>query len=113
MNMGQDRQMQMVRGNDGNQFKQYNDKMLGIRMGIMYYRMSRIRLFLNAFQNSRRSQECWKSGNRQIKKYVCCYLQTQLLIAQKEEAGIQLQAKEFDLMAAIVDLDEIEEFNEN
>ncbi|GJW30640.1 hypothetical protein Tco_0047515 [Tanacetum coccineum] len=35
------------------------------------------------------------------------YLQTQLLIAQKEEAGIQLQAKEFDLMAAAADLDEI------
>nr|GEW95616.1 hypothetical protein [Tanacetum cinerariifolium] len=39
------------------------------------------------------------------------YLQTQLLIAQKEEARIQLQAKEFDLMAAAVDLDEIEEVN--
>nr|GEW23711.1 reverse transcriptase domain-containing protein [Tanacetum cinerariifolium] len=37
------------------------------------------------------------------------YLQTQLLIAQKEEAGIQLQAKENDLMAAAADLDEIEE----
>nr|GEV21794.1 retrovirus-related Pol polyprotein from transposon TNT 1-94 [Tanacetum cinerariifolium] len=37
------------------------------------------------------------------------YLQTQLLIAQKEEAGIQLQAEEFDLMTAAVDLDEIEE----
>ncbi|GJR55903.1 hypothetical protein Tco_1406424 [Tanacetum coccineum] len=41
------------------------------------------------------------------------YLQTQLLIAQKEEAGIQLQAEEFDLMAAAVDLDEIEEVNAN
>nr|GFC77191.1 hypothetical protein [Tanacetum cinerariifolium] len=41
------------------------------------------------------------------------YLQIQLLIAQKEEAGIQLQAKEFDLMAAVADLDEIEEVNEN
>nr|GEX77517.1 retrovirus-related Pol polyprotein from transposon TNT 1-94 [Tanacetum cinerariifolium] len=28
------------------------------------------------------------------------YLLTQLLIAQKEEGGIQLQAEEFDLMAA-------------
>nr|GFA00888.1 hypothetical protein [Tanacetum cinerariifolium] len=37
------------------------------------------------------------------------YLQTQLLIAQKEEAGIQLQAEEFNLMAAAADLDEIEE----
>nr|GEX14036.1 Gag-Pol polyprotein [Tanacetum cinerariifolium] len=41
------------------------------------------------------------------------YLQTQLLIAQNEEAGIQLQAKEFDLMAAAADLDEIEEVNSN
>nr|GFA06822.1 hypothetical protein [Tanacetum cinerariifolium] len=41
------------------------------------------------------------------------YLQTQLLIAQKEEAGIQLQAKEFDLMASAADLDEIEEVNAN
>nr|GEZ44690.1 Gag-Pol polyprotein [Tanacetum cinerariifolium] len=41
------------------------------------------------------------------------YVQTQLLIAQKEETGIQLQAKEFDLMATAVDLDEIEEVNTN
>nr|GEY75328.1 Gag-Pol polyprotein [Tanacetum cinerariifolium] len=41
------------------------------------------------------------------------YLQTQLLIARKEEAGIQLQAKEFDLMAAAADLDEIEKVNAN
>nr|GEW43252.1 retrovirus-related Pol polyprotein from transposon TNT 1-94 [Tanacetum cinerariifolium] len=41
------------------------------------------------------------------------YLQTQLLIAQKEEAGIQLQAKEFNFMAAAGDLDEIEEVNAN
>nr|GFA78534.1 hypothetical protein [Tanacetum cinerariifolium] len=41
------------------------------------------------------------------------YLQTQLLIAQKEEEGIQLQAEEYDLMAAAADLDEIEEVNAN
>nr|GEX69998.1 hypothetical protein [Tanacetum cinerariifolium] len=41
------------------------------------------------------------------------YLQTQLLIAQKEEAGIQLQAEEFDLMAATIDLDEIKKVNVN
>nr|GEX56162.1 integrase, catalytic region, zinc finger, CCHC-type, peptidase aspartic, catalytic [Tanacetum cinerariifolium] len=41
------------------------------------------------------------------------YLQTQLLIAQKEEAGIQLQVEEYDLMAAAVDLDEIVEVNAN
>nr|GFA39674.1 hypothetical protein [Tanacetum cinerariifolium] len=41
------------------------------------------------------------------------YLQTQLLIAQKEEAGIQLQAEEFEFMATAGDLDEIEEVNAN
>nr|GEX10738.1 glycosyl transferase [Tanacetum cinerariifolium] len=41
------------------------------------------------------------------------YLQTQLLIAQKEEARIQLQAEEYDLMAAAADLDETEEVNTN
>nr|GEZ30966.1 retrovirus-related Pol polyprotein from transposon TNT 1-94 [Tanacetum cinerariifolium] len=41
------------------------------------------------------------------------YLQTQLLIAQKEDAGIQLQAEEYDLMATAADLDEIEEVNAN
>nr|GFC87224.1 hypothetical protein [Tanacetum cinerariifolium] len=41
------------------------------------------------------------------------YLQTQLLIAQKEEAGIQLQVEEYDLMAAAADLDEIEENDNN
>nr|GEX00517.1 hypothetical protein [Tanacetum cinerariifolium] len=41
------------------------------------------------------------------------YLQTQLLIAQNEEAGIQLQAEEFDLMATASDLDKIKEVNAN
>nr|GEY21139.1 hypothetical protein [Tanacetum cinerariifolium] len=41
------------------------------------------------------------------------YLLTQLLIAQKEEARIQLQAEEFNFMTAVGDLDEIEEVNAN
>nr|GEX50246.1 reverse transcriptase domain-containing protein [Tanacetum cinerariifolium] len=41
------------------------------------------------------------------------YLQTRLLIAQKEEAGIQLQAEDFDLMADASGLDEIKEVNAN
>ncbi|GJS30354.1 retrovirus-related pol polyprotein from transposon TNT 1-94 [Tanacetum coccineum] len=48
-----------------------------------------------------------------LRRRDAAYLQTQLLIAQKEEVGIQLQAKEFDLMAAVMDLDEIEEVNAN
>nr|GEW22359.1 hypothetical protein [Tanacetum cinerariifolium] len=47
------------------------------------------------------------------RKRDAAYLQTQLLIAQKEEAGIQLQAEEFDFMDATGDLDEIEEVNAN
>nr|GFD43230.1 Gag-Pol polyprotein [Tanacetum cinerariifolium] len=41
------------------------------------------------------------------------YLQTQLLIAQKEEAGTQLQAEEYDLMVVAADLDEIKEVTAN
>nr|GFC62348.1 hypothetical protein [Tanacetum cinerariifolium] len=37
----------------------------------------------------------------------------ELLIAQNEEAGIQLQAKDFDLMATAADLDEIKKVNAN
>nr|GFB28846.1 hypothetical protein [Tanacetum cinerariifolium] len=47
------------------------------------------------------------------KRRDAAYLQTQLLIAQKEEAGIQLQAEEYDLMVTATDLDEIEEVNAN
>nr|GEU76635.1 retrotransposon protein, putative, unclassified [Tanacetum cinerariifolium] len=128
MNMGQDRQMQMVRGNGENQFRQYARQNVGNLNGY------------NAIQNNRNGNlvAAHAEGNatgyngNQIRCYnyrgVChfarnctvrprrmdaTYLQTQLLIAQKEEAGIQLQAKEFDLMAAAADLDEIEEFNAN
>ncbi|GKG09402.1 hypothetical protein Tco_0338148, partial [Tanacetum coccineum] len=52
MNMSQDRQMQMVRGNGGNQFRL--DSMLGrmleISMGIMQYRMSGIGFFRMQFK---------------------------------------------------------------
>ncbi|GKF12325.1 hypothetical protein Tco_0050251, partial [Tanacetum coccineum] len=47
------------------------------------------------------------------KRRDAAYLHTQLLIAQKEETRIQLQAEEFNLMSVAVDLDEIEKFNAN
>ncbi|GKE55538.1 retrovirus-related pol polyprotein from transposon TNT 1-94, partial [Tanacetum coccineum] len=134
MNMGQDRQMQMVGGNGGNQFRQYARQNVGNQNGY------------NAVQNVRhqnpngngnvvaaraKGNAIGNNGN-QIRCYNCrglghlarnctvrprrrdaAYLQTQLLIAQKEEAGIQLQAEEFDLMAAAADLDEIKEVNAN
>nr|GFB37848.1 hypothetical protein [Tanacetum cinerariifolium] len=117
MNMGQDRQMQMVGGNPA----RYND--------------------VTAYQNQigncnlvaarAEGNAAWQNG-LQIRCYNCrgvghyarncivrpirrdaAYLQTQLLIAQKEEAGIQLQAEEYYLMAAAADLDEIKEVNTN
>nr|GEZ74527.1 hypothetical protein [Tanacetum cinerariifolium] len=94
MNMGQDRQMQMVgvhaegnaAGHNGNQIRCYNCRGVG-----HFARNYTIR----------------------PRKRGVAYLQTQLLIAQKEEAGIQLQDEEFDLMAAAANLDEIEEVNAN
>ncbi|GJW09826.1 reverse transcriptase domain-containing protein [Tanacetum coccineum] len=41
------------------------------------------------------------------------YLQTQLQIAQKDEAGIQLKYDEFDFMAAVGAYDEIEKVTSN
>ncbi|GJX83204.1 hypothetical protein Tco_0332685 [Tanacetum coccineum] len=61
-----------------------------------------------------KSESKWRIGILLLGTYIRprrkddAYLQTPLLIAQKEEAGIQLQAEDFDLMAA-ADLDEIEE----
>nr|GEV97248.1 hypothetical protein [Tanacetum cinerariifolium] len=128
MNMGQDRQMQMIRGNGGNQFRQYAGNPTGYNDVIGNYVVQNPRV-----QNVRNQNGliAGQNGN-QIRCYNCrgvghyarnctvrprrrdaAYLQTQLLIAQKEEAGIQLQAEEYDLMAAAADLDEIEEVNAN
>nr|GEW91325.1 hypothetical protein [Tanacetum cinerariifolium] len=78
MNMGQDRQMQMVRGN-GNQ---------------------------NQIGNGNLVAAC-AEGNAAGKNGNQCYN------CRGEEAEIQLQAEEYDLMAAAADLDEIEEVNAN
>nr|GEZ22823.1 hypothetical protein [Tanacetum cinerariifolium] len=63
--------------------------------------------------NCRRVGHYARNCTVRSKRRDAAYLQTQLLIAQKEEAGLQLQAGEFDLMAAAADLDDIEEVNEN
>nr|GEZ52447.1 ribonuclease H-like domain-containing protein [Tanacetum cinerariifolium] len=133
MNMGQDRQIHMVGGNGGNQFRQYAGQ--NARNPAGYNDVIRNQVIQNAVQNPRVQNVGnqngligvqWNGNQNQIgnghyarnctvrlKRRDAAYLQTQLLIAQKEEVGIQLQAEEYDLMAAAADLDEIEEVNAN
>ncbi|GJV63798.1 hypothetical protein Tco_1474626 [Tanacetum coccineum] len=95
MNMGQDRQMQMVRSNGRNQFRQYAGQNVGNQN-----RYSAVQNFRNLNPN--------RNGN-----VVVIRAEDSVVDCSKEEAGIQLQAKEFDLMATAADLDEIEEVNAN
>nr|GEW08218.1 hypothetical protein [Tanacetum cinerariifolium] len=142
INMGQDRQTQMVGDNGGNQFRQYVGQNVGNLNGYNDVQNVGNQVIQNAVQsnlngngnliavrakgnatghNSNRIRCCNCRGLGHFarnctvrpKRRDAAYLQTQLLIAQKEEAGIQLQAEEFDLMAAAADLDEIEEVNAN
>ncbi|GJR43950.1 retrovirus-related pol polyprotein from transposon TNT 1-94 [Tanacetum coccineum] len=163
MNMGQDRHIQMVESNGGNQFRQYARQNVGNKNGYNAVQTVGNQVVQNAVQNpgvrnvgnqngliiipgianqtpngNGNVVEAWAQGNtignngNQIRCYNCrglghlarncivrpqrrdaAYLQTKLLITQKEEVGIQLQAKEFDLMAAAADLDEIKEVNAN
>nr|GEZ94603.1 hypothetical protein [Tanacetum cinerariifolium] len=123
MNMGQDRQMQMVRGNGGNQFRQYAGQNAGNRNGYNVVQNVRNQVAHNLrVQNvvqGNGNQKLNGNGNlvavrdegnaaghngNQIRCYNCrgvghfakdcmvrprrrdaAYLQTQLLIAQKEE----------------------------
>nr|GFA01813.1 retrovirus-related Pol polyprotein from transposon TNT 1-94 [Tanacetum cinerariifolium] len=81
MNMGQDKQMQMVRGNANQNFNG-NGNLVAARA---------------------EGNAAGHNGNQ-----IRCYT-----YMGKDEAGIQLQAEEFDLMAAATDLDEIKEVNAN
>nr|GEV79822.1 Gag-Pol polyprotein [Tanacetum cinerariifolium] len=119
MNMGQDRQMQMVGGNGGISIDSMMGRMLGIGMDIMQYRLSGIRLFKMQFRIQIRCYNCKGLGHLarnctvRPRKRDAAFLKTQLLITQKEEAGIQLQGEEFDFIPAVGDLEKIEEVNAN
>nr|GEZ19779.1 integrase, catalytic region, zinc finger, CCHC-type, peptidase aspartic, catalytic [Tanacetum cinerariifolium] len=78
------------------------DRMVGFKLLKMQFRMRVFRVVVTLLGITQRP-----------KRKDAAYLQTQLLIAQKEETGIQLQVEEFDFMATACDLDEIEEVNAN
>ncbi|GJU75232.1 retrovirus-related pol polyprotein from transposon TNT 1-94, partial [Tanacetum coccineum] len=151
--------LSLVKGNGGNQFRQYAGQNIGNQNGYNAVQNVRNQVVQNAVQNlgvqnvrnqnglivilgianhnmngngnvvaARTEGNANRNNGNQIRCYNCrglghlarnctvrprrrdaSYLQTQLLIAQKEETGIQLQVEEFDLMAAAADLDEIDE----
>nr|GEU54436.1 hypothetical protein [Tanacetum cinerariifolium] len=129
MNMGQDRQSQNVGWNDGNQSGQYAGQVAQNQQGYNAWQNGGIQEWTGnvaaaraegaGIRNQARCYDCRGLGyiaricTARPRKRDAAYLQTQLLIAQKEEAGIQLQVEEFDFMAAAGDLDEIEEVNTN
>nr|GEY19489.1 hypothetical protein [Tanacetum cinerariifolium] len=103
MNMGKDIQMQMVGGNGGYPFRQYAGQNVRNQNG--YNTVQNVKnQNLNGNGNvvaARADGNVIGNNGNQIRCYNCRGLE------------FQLQAKEFDLMAAVADLDEIEEVNAN
>ncbi|GJT17356.1 retrovirus-related pol polyprotein from transposon TNT 1-94 [Tanacetum coccineum] len=121
MNMDQDRQMLMVENNVRNQFRPNAVQNVGNHV------------VQNAVQNPARAEANGNGINgNQIRCYNCqgvdhyasnctvkprkrdaVYLQKQMQIAQKEEAGIQLTSEEFDFIAVAGACEETERANAN
>ncbi|GKE28117.1 integrase, catalytic region, zinc finger, CCHC-type containing protein [Tanacetum coccineum] len=128
MDTRQERQIQLFGGNGGNQFRQYAGKITRNQNGYNVRNQTRNGNVVAAWArgngngnngNQVRCYNCRGMGHlarnctvKPRRRDATC-LQTQLLIAQKEEARIQLQAEEFDLMVAAGDINEIEEVNAN
>nr|GFA51220.1 hypothetical protein [Tanacetum cinerariifolium] len=118
MNMGQDRQMQMVGGNGENQFRQYVGQNVENLNGYNAVQNVRNQGAHNAIQNPRVKNVRNQNGLIGVPRNANQNGNGNLVAARAEgnatgHNGIQLQAEEFDLMAAAADLDEIEEVNAN
>nr|GEU90692.1 hypothetical protein [Tanacetum cinerariifolium] len=127
MNIGQDRQMQMVGGNGGNHFRQYAGQ--NARNPARYNDVIGNQVIQNVVQNPRVQNAGNQNGfigvqgngnQNQIGNGNLVAARAEGNVAgqngnqiRRKKAGIQLQAEEYDLMAAAADLDEIEEVNAN
>ncbi|GJS28565.1 hypothetical protein Tco_0489185 [Tanacetum coccineum] len=120
----------MVGGNGRNQFRQYAGQNVGNQNWYNAVQNVGNLVVQNTIQNpgvqnvgnqnelivvlwiANQNENQNENGNVVATRDEVAYLQTLLVIAQKEEAGIQIQAEEFDLMAVVGDLDEIEEMDQ-
>nr|GEU64318.1 hypothetical protein [Tanacetum cinerariifolium] len=119
MNMGLDRLMQMVGGNCENQFREYVGQNVGNLNGYNAVQNVGNQVAQNAIQNPRIQNVGNQNGQTVVSDTNQNPNGNGNLVAARGEGnatvynGIQLQAKEFDLMAAAADLDEIKEVNAN
>ncbi|GKB02283.1 hypothetical protein Tco_0830372, partial [Tanacetum coccineum] len=112
------------RNNVGNEFRPNAWQIVGNQNGYNALQNVGNQLGHNAVQNLNFQKTVNQSGNGNVvvaraegnvklRKRDVAYLHSQLQIGQKEEAGIQLNFKEFDFMVAAGAYDEIEEVNVN
>nr|GEZ81927.1 integrase, catalytic region, zinc finger, CCHC-type, peptidase aspartic, catalytic [Tanacetum cinerariifolium] len=106
--MGQDRQMQIVGGNGGNQFRQYAGQIAGNLTG--YNDVIRNQIGNGNLVAARAEGNAAGQNGNQISCYNCKGVDH---YARNCTAGIQLQEEEYNLMAAAADLDKIEKVNAN
>ncbi|GJT16885.1 retrovirus-related pol polyprotein from transposon TNT 1-94 [Tanacetum coccineum] len=122
MNMDQDRHMLMNVGNLLGHNAVQNSNIQKIANQSSNENVVAARAEGNGNENNENQIRCYNcqgvghyAGNCTVrpKKRDASYLQTQLQIVQKEEAGIQLNYEVFDFMAAACSCEEIEEVNTN
>ncbi|GKC89834.1 hypothetical protein Tco_1150483, partial [Tanacetum coccineum] len=131
MNIDQDRQMLMVNDNVGNQFRQNAVQNVGHLVGqnavqnqgiqnaenqnglIVISRIANQNPNGNGNAIAARAEGNANGNNVKPRKQDAAYLQKQMQIALKEEAGIQLTQKDFDFMADAGAYEEIERVNGN
>nr|GEY66594.1 hypothetical protein [Tanacetum cinerariifolium] len=92
----------MIRGNGGNQFRQYAGQNVGNPAG--YNDAIRNQIGNGNLVVARAEGNAARQNRNQIRCYNC---------KGKEKVGIQLQAEEYDLMAAAADPNDIKEVNAN